>query len=100
MLQGMIKYQYRVRREHDVPSSKESEDVVLALLRQPSFLTNVEINLLEVDAQDFGSEYRHEVLCERAIFLRHRRRQLTGVTEAVEQPAKDSIRPLLGDPPL
>ena len=86
--------------EIHIPSSEESEDVVLALLREPGLVSDVEVDLLEVDAQDLRSERGNEVLRKCAILFLHRRRELARVTEAMEKPSKDRICPLLRRPPF
>jgi len=54
---------------NDVPLGEELKNEILAFVGKPSLVPDIEINLLEIDGQDFGSEDGGEVLGELGIFI-------------------------------
>ena len=58
------------------------------------------MNLLNVDLEDLRRKAGHKVLCKLTVVLLQACRQLRRVAKAVEEPAKNFVRPLLRLPPL
>lgn len=61
---------------NDIPLGEELKNEILAFVGKPSLVPDIEINLLEIDGQNFGSKDGGEVLGELGIVIYKRAGQL------------------------
>jgi len=54
---------------NDIPLGEELKNEILAFVGKPGLVPDIEINLLEIDGQNFGSEDGGEVLGELGIVI-------------------------------
>lgn len=83
-----------------VPFCEESENAILALLGQPVPPFHKCLNLFHIDLEDLRCKSVDEMVGKTLILLLHRTRKLTGVPESMEEPAQDTVSPLLRLPPF
>jgi len=51
------------------PLGEELKDLILAFLGKPSLSGDIQLDLMEVDLENFWRKVYHKVLCKRPVFF-------------------------------
>ena len=79
---------------------EETENVILALLRQPDMARDIELDLMQEDLDDLGSKGVHKTFSESTVLFLQGAGELGRITVSSVEATEGSICPLLGFPPF